>query len=378
MKKSSIIFTLLASAMTLGAATGASAATKAPAGAVFAATNDVHHNSIVMYNRSAAGALTYVGMFETGGRGEGGINDPLQSESSLLLSGDHHYLLAVNAGSSTISVFAIAENGLSLLDVEPSGGGNPVSVAMFDDLVYVANVGGIYHTAGFRLLPWGKLEPIANSIKTLSGLDTEPGTIAFSPDGTKLVVTERQTSKVDVFSVQGDGSLANGVFNAAQGVEPFGMQFAPNGVLLVSEAGSSAVSSYVVNADNTLTVVTSKSPSPGAATCWVATNGSIVWASNAASSNITAYTLGTSGALAPLGTVLKQAAAGPTIFPPIVPATAFPIDLALTEDSKFLYVVYSALGQIIGYKTGPNGQLTQVTAVNAYAPQVGVEGLAVY
>jgi 6-phosphogluconolactonase (cycloisomerase 2 family) len=103
-----------------------------------------------------------------------------------------------------------------------------------------------------------------------------------------------------------------------------------------------------------------------------------VWASNAASSNITAYTMGASGALTPLGSVLKQAASGPTIFPPIVPATAFPIDLALTEDSKFLYVVYSALGQIIGYKTGSNGQLTQVTAVNAYAPQVGVEGLAVY
>ena len=84
-------------------ATGMSASESV--GAVFAATNDPNQNEVVMYSRSETGALKYVGNFATGGRGEGGINDPLQAESSLLLSPDHQYLLAVNAGSSTISVF---------------------------------------------------------------------------------------------------------------------------------------------------------------------------------------------------------------------------------------------------------------------------------
>ena len=220
-------------ALFCGVATASGAAS---VGAVFVATNDVDHNEVVMYSRSAKGVLKYVGTFETGGRGQGGINDPLQAQSSLLLSPDHHYLLAVNAGSSTLSVFEVDDDRLRLLDTKSTQGGNPVSVTMNGDLVYVANVGGTYHTAGFHLTPWGELQFIANSKQPLSGLDTEPGTIAFSPDGSKLIVTERQTSNIDVFSVAPNGSLTNAVVTAAQGIEPFGASFAPSGALLVSES----------------------------------------------------------------------------------------------------------------------------------------------
>jgi 6-phosphogluconolactonase (cycloisomerase 2 family) len=346
-------------------------------GAVFVATNDVKHNQIVMYSRSSTGSLSYVGKFDTGGRGQGGINDPLQSESSLTLSGDYKFLLAVNAGSSTLSVFEVHKDGLRLLETKSTEGGNPVSVTMHDDLVYVANVGGNLHTAGFHLKPWGELEFIPNSRQPLSSLDTEPGTIAFSPDGTQLIVTERQTSKIDVFSVASDGSLTNPVANAAQGIEPFGASFAPSGVLLVSEAGSGAVSSYAVNADNSLSVITSKSPSSGIATCWVIPGGSYAYATSAITSSISAYKLGSGGDLTPLGITLTEAGVAAAIFPP-VGVTAFPLDVEVTPDSKFVYVVYSALGQVIGYQVGDNGQLTKITSVTPYNPQIGVEGLAVY
>lgn len=49
------------------------------AGALFLATNNANHNEITMYNRLANGKLRLVGRFPTGGRGEGGANDPLQS-----------------------------------------------------------------------------------------------------------------------------------------------------------------------------------------------------------------------------------------------------------------------------------------------------------
>jgi 6-phosphogluconolactonase (cycloisomerase 2 family) len=58
--------------------------------------------------------------------------------------------------------------------------------------------------------------------------------------------------------------------------------------------------------------------------------------------------------------------------------TAFPLDVEVTADNKFVYVVYSALGQVIGYQVGNNGQLTKITSVTPYNPQIGVEGLAVY
>jgi len=371
MKKTRI--TLLTMALLSGAAT----AHAAPAGAVFVATNDVNHNKVIMYSRSETGALKYEGAFDTGGRGEGGINDPLQAENSLLLSPDHHYLLAVNAGSSTISVFEVREHSLWLLDQESTHGGNPVSVAMYGDLVYVANVGGTYHTAGFYLQPWGTLEFIPNTKQHLSGLDTEPGAIAISPDGTKVIVTERQTSKIDVFTVAADGSLTNAVVNTAQGIEPFGAAFAPSGALLVSEAGSGAVSSYMVNADNTLSVITSKSPSSGAATCWVIPGGNYAYATSAITSSVSGYQLGATGELTAMGIVLKQPGTQAAIFPP-VGVTAFPLDLQITPDNKFLYVVYSALGQVIGYKVAADGSLTQVASASPYAPQIGVEGLAVY
>jgi 6-phosphogluconolactonase (cycloisomerase 2 family) len=293
------------------------------------------------------------------------------------VSADHRHLLAVNAGSSTLSLFQVHNDGLYLLDTKPTQGGNPVSVTMHDDLVYVANVGGTYHTAGFRLKPWGELEFIENSKQPLSGLDTEPGAIAFSPDGSKLIVTERQTNKIDVFSVAQDGSLTNAVVNAAEGVEPFGASFTPSGALLVSEAGSGDVSSYSVNADNSLSVITSKSPSSGAATCWVIPGGSYAYATSAVTSSISAYKLAADGGLNALGIITTIPGTQKAIFPP-VGVTAFPLDLQITPDNKFLYVVFSALGSVIGFQVSPAGTLTQIASVSPYSPQIGVEGLAVY
>ncbi len=252
-----------------------------------------------------------------------------------------------------------------------------MSVTMHGNLVYVANVGGTYHTAGFRLEPWGELAFIPNSKQPLSSLDTEPGAIAFSPDGSKLIVTERQTSNIDVFTVAADGSLTNPVVTAAQGVEPFGAAFAPSGALLVAEAGSGAVSTYSLGANNKLSVITSKSPSSGAATCWVISAGGYAYATSAITSSISGYQLSAAGQLVPMGIVLTEPGNAAAIFPP-VGVTAFPLDLEITGDNKFLYVVYSALGELIGYQVMPNGSLKKITTASPYAAQIGVEGLAVY
>jgi 6-phosphogluconolactonase (cycloisomerase 2 family) len=378
MKKFVVVLVLACGVAVAQNSSQAQAQAMSEPGAVFAATNYVKHNEVVMYGRSETGALKLIGSFATGGRGEGGINDPLQSQSSIALTKDHSFLLAVNAGSSNISVFQVSATGLTLLDKRSSEGGNPVSIAIHDDLVYVANVGGTYHTAGFRLKPWGGLEFIKNSLQPLSSLDTEPGTIAFSPDGSKLIVTERQTSKIDVFSVASDGSLSNPVVNGDQGVEPFGASFAPSGALLVSEAGSGAVSSYTINPNNTLSVITSKAPAGGGATCWIIPVGNWVYASNSTSSDMALYGLGSSGALSPLGIAATEPTTIKALFPPGIPVTSYPLDLAATADGKFVYVVYSVLGRVIGYKVGDDGKLTKVVSVQPYNPQIGVEGLAAY
>jgi hypothetical protein len=74
-------------------------------GAVFLMTNAADKNQIIAYDRAADGTLKEVFKFDTGGRGSGGLVDPLESQGSLILSRDHGLLFAVNAGSGSISVF---------------------------------------------------------------------------------------------------------------------------------------------------------------------------------------------------------------------------------------------------------------------------------
>ena len=105
--------------------------------------------------------------------------------------------------------------------------------------------------------------------------------------------------------------------------------------------------------------------------------GNYAYATSAVSSSVSAYQLGPTGELTAEGVILTQPGTQAAIFP-AVGVTAFPLDLQITPDNKFLYVVFSALGRVIGYKVSTDGMLTQVTSVSPYAPQVGVEGLAVY
>jgi 6-phosphogluconolactonase len=115
--------------------------------AVYLQTNDAEKNEVVAFRRDADGTLSPLGSYATGGRGTG--KPHLASQSSIVVSGDR--LFVVNAGSDDISLFAIAPDGLSLLDRAVSGGAMPTSVAVRDANVYVLNAGGAPNVTGFVL-----------------------------------------------------------------------------------------------------------------------------------------------------------------------------------------------------------------------------------
>jgi len=60
-------------------------------------TNDNTKNEVLTYQRSYNAQYVLRTRTATDGRGSGGTTDPLQSQGSLTLSGDHDLLFAVNS-----------------------------------------------------------------------------------------------------------------------------------------------------------------------------------------------------------------------------------------------------------------------------------------
>jgi 6-phosphogluconolactonase len=345
------------------------------AGAVFVMTNSAEKNEVIAFTRAADGSLQEFGSFATGGRGSGGKTDPLESQGALTLSQDHQLLLAVNAGSGEISVFGVEGATLSLIDRESSGGSEPNSIAQSGNLVYVLNTGASSEVVGFHLHR-GHLEQIPNSTRFLSTNTSGAASIAFSPNGKFLAVVERLTNNIDIFGVQADGSLAPFVATPSAGPGGFSGQFAPNGALIVSETGAagvpngSAVSSYTVNGDGTLSAISASVPTLGAANCWnaIAPDGRFVYTGNSASANISGFAIGTTGLLTPLP--------GPVVGSN--PPGAVNLDLAITADGKFLYSLNSGNGSIGIFAIQKDGTLTNVTPVSGLPASAGFQGIAAY
>lgn len=344
-------------------------------GAVFVMTNAVDKNEVIAYRRATDGTLQETGRFATGGRGSGGNNDPLESQGSLTLSQDHSLLFAVNAGSGNVSVFSVRGSQVSLVDKVISGGSEPNAVAQHGNLVYVSNVGGSSSVVGFRL-DHGKLTQIPNSTRFLSTNNSGAGGLAFSPDGNFLVVVERLTNDIDVFSVLGDSTLSPIVVNPSAGPGAFSVSFASNGAALISETGpsgvpnGSAISSYEIATNGTLSPISTSVPTLGAANCWnvVTPDGSFVYTSNAGSSTISGFAIANTGALTALsGTIVGTNPEGSTN-----------LDIAVSSDGKFIYTLNSVAGAIGVFAVQKDGTLLNVGFASGVSPLSGFNGIAAF
>ena len=91
--------------LVLALATGALAGTPGGPGAVYALTNSAQGNAVAVYDRAADGYLSSPRFYPTAGLGSGAGG--LGSQGGVALTADGHVLLAVNAGSNTVSAFAV-------------------------------------------------------------------------------------------------------------------------------------------------------------------------------------------------------------------------------------------------------------------------------
>jgi 6-phosphogluconolactonase (cycloisomerase 2 family) len=339
----------------LGAGAADASTGQDPVGAVFVQTDGLSGNAIVAYDRLADGTLQQAGTYATGGLGvqmAGSVADHLASQSSLARG--QGSLFAVNGGSNTITSFSIRGSRLADREIVGSWGQAPVSITAHDNRVFVLNARGGGSVQGY-LNYGGHLVAVPSWHRDL-GLDPNatpefthtPAQIAFTPDGSKLIVsTKGNTSSFDVFLTDHSGLSASPVVTALPGAVPFGFQFDAAGNVVASEAGTNSVATFSVGADGRLTQLAIAATGQ-VATCWIVVDGSYVYASNAGSGTLSGYRIGDGGSLTSVG--LAHTAAGT-------------VDAAVSSDGQYLYVQTGVAGMVDEFRVGSDGTLTPIGSV---------------
>src|SRR3954471_18801784 len=352
------------------------AAINLKSGAVYVLTNQVS-NAVAAFDRAPDGTLTPVGEFSTGGSGNPVAQpgdpptDPLASQGALILSDNSKFLFAVNAGSNEISVLAIGNDGLTLVDKVSSGGVRPISLTVHENLLYVLNEGGTPNITGFTIGDDGTLTPFAGSARPLiGGTGADPAQVGFNSEGTLLVVTEKLGNRLDTYVVDENGLPSAPIANASSGMTPFGFSFNSDDSLVVSEAfalmpGQAAASSYSSDPAGALNVITGSVHNNQTASCWVVipNNGTRAIVSNTASGTISTYNIDDNGMLTLANAVAANL--GPT---------SAPRDMALSVNGQILFVETDGGQSVTVLHVENNGTLTPVGTVGGLP--FGAQGIA--
>jgi 6-phosphogluconolactonase (cycloisomerase 2 family) len=371
----SALIAAAATAAVAGFAAPAFASTAAPShryGAshvVFVQTDNTAGNHVVAYARAAGGTLSQAGSYATGGLGGilgGSVVDHTASQGSLTYDPRHALLYAVNAGSNTVSVFAVSGDRLALRQVLSSGGTFPVSVAVHGDVVYVVNALNGGSLQGYRVLGRtlfklpGSSRALGLSTTATPQFTNTPGQVAFTPDGGQLIVTTKANGNdIDVFGVGFAGYLsAAPVVNSEPGTVPFAINFDSYGHVLIAEAGTNALATFTLSGHGKLSLLDAVGTGQ-AATCWVATAGGFLFASNAGSANVSGFTSSGSGQLSLLGETGTDAGT---------------VDASAAAGGRFLYVQTGGAGIVDEFAVSGNGSLTGIGSVTVPGA-VGGEGI---
>lgn len=417
-----------------GGSAGADGAGIAPDGGVFVMSNVLDANTIVAYQRATDGTLTLAGEFPTGGQG-GDFDgpeglDPLISAYSLINTPNNEYLMAVNAGSDTITVMHINDDmTLEVVDTENTNGTGPNSIAYNNGIVYVSNIDadGVFEgepdqqgsITGYTFEA-GELTPIANSTRNLPN---RPSAIRFSPNGEYVITASINAGSAALASGNNDelvvfgldqsglptdapvsGATSTEVGNAEIRNLPSAIGFEvverSNGTfVIVTEARefqslgqppafpnlqTGSVSTFQLGAGGELTngqldLLAGQTPTVGQRTaCWIvfAPDSEFFWVSNALDASISSYRFTDDSGNIELVEVLAATGSQPTSPDP---ATAFAttdgfIDLDITDDGQYLYQLYGLSG-VVGAYAVSGGNLTLVEEISGDLPERDTQGI---
>jgi 6-phosphogluconolactonase len=313
--------------------------------AVYVQTNEADGNRVIAFRREADGSLSELGAHATGGRGDG--KPHLTSQGSVVLTGDASHLLVTNAGSGDVSLFAVGDDGLSLLETVATGSA-PKSVAEQGGIVYVLNTAEP-SLVGFRLDGLERL----GEFELPAGAD--PAQVGFTPDGSSILVTDRGTDAIVQFPLDETGRLGESRVSPSSGPTPYGFTFAGN-TLVVTEAfgaakGKAAASSYRLG-DGAAAPVSRSIGNGRSEICWaVATeDGRYAFTTNFADGAVSRWAVARDGSI-----TLEDAAAGVA-----VDGQPGLRDEDLSGDGRFLYAVDADSHRVFGWAVESDGRLAPI------------------
>jgi len=320
-------------------------------GAVYVQTNAAP-NEVITFRRADDGSLDLIGSVATGGDGDGTLH--LTSQGSVALTRDGRYLLVTNPASDDLSVFSVAADGSIELRERVHTGAAPKSVDERDGLVVVLNTGEPGLTS-FRLNAEG-IAPVEGGHQALDTSDADPAQVAFSPNGSMVVITQRGTDSVVTYEVAPEGTFGASSEVASEGPTPYGFAFTSDGTLVVTEAyraekGAAAASSYTI-VDGALVARTSSVGNGRSEICWavVTPDDRFAFTTNFADGAVSRYAIAADGSLS-----LEDATAGISVDG--MPGLR---DEALSSDGRFLYAIDADGGRIYGWSVDADGALELV------------------
>jgi len=165
------------------------------------------------------------------------------------------------------------------------------------------------------------------------------------------------------------------VRNDSFGLRPFSLAFRGDNRLVVVESFNaapdlSAASSYLLNPDATISVISGSVQNGQTDICWVVitNDGRFAFTANFGSGTISSYGFSPAGTLS-----LLNGAAG------FSGAMSQPVDLSLSANGRYLYNLLRGTGAVAAFRIEANGSLTSLGIVAGGLPVAdGASGLASY
>lgn len=357
-----------------------------PAGAVYMITNEPSGNFVVAADINSDGSLTLATATATGGAGQHGNAegpDALFGQGSVKTNANNSMLATVNAGSNTISLFAIDPKNPSSLSAvgQPisSGGEFPQSLAFnaAGDTLCALNGGALDGVQCFSVNSTG-LTPKTNTRRNININQTTPATgpagtashIIFSEDQKTVFAAVKGnpdanfTGFLAAWDIQDDGSLSEDFTKVELpqgGALPFAISniAGSKGALFVADAGVGAdvfdLSKGVSAAAQSNATTTIPVEGQGAV-CWTAFSSKVesFFVSDIKTSLVTEIAVDPSTLNS---TVIKQ-------YETQDAAGTIDLEVATVNDKDFLYVNMANATSIAVFALPAQGQAKKTQTLN--------------